>query len=358
MDNSFLEKKKILKEKIKQDLENGQTKILLHSVYKTAFLHDKFKNAPYEKERLNNNQFSNLTNNELIQKFKKESFNNLSISELNDLFQEVYNKQMEQNNLEKKYICKVSPMLSFSSSLCELACVQDDYNLIQINENAINKFKNITDEKRVINKNTLGPFMLMTSLHEIGHCIQSENISDFYLNNKQNEKTEFMSAISLMYSSLREYSYNVDNPYLNGMLENDYEYLMEEHDADMTSINVITQLIEKDNLKNIDFISALKSFCLSSLSLNENDFIKKDKKKFINERVSEMESKLKSHLDFFDNKIKNSELKERVSNTVNDYLMSDKLKKNLQKDLSKIMETIEYCQHMETYYKSKNMMKI
>lgn len=357
MANEHLLKRKECAKKIKEDLSLNQTKILLHAVYQVICLENKYENNKAILQKLKETAYSSLNNEELMKIFDEKTFNNLPIDKLSDLFQEVYNRKMQSEACEVRHIVDVKNSFISSDSL---ANIQDGYNSISVNKKLIDRFINTTNTQSIFNKNTIGAVSAMTILHETQHAIQSNKIVDYYLDLPQNKEDEFLGAVSLMYATLREYSYRHDAPVLLDMFENDYPFLYEEHNADYQAVKDYSDLTK--NSKNSSNIKAIKKFTITGCHFKEDNMTEQNKKELINQRINKMEQTLITHLKYFNTHIKDSVLKEKITNTINSYINvknnSSLFRKQLTNEINEMYELVLNAKNVEAKERSERFFQI
>lgn len=333
--DNLSEHKLELFEKIQQ-LKFEQNEYIAMILNYYAFPKDSFENIPEYKDRLNQTEFSNISNEELFAKFNKEIFNNLPTDELEHLFQEVHNRMAINNDTEVQRICKIDELEDQV-----LATTYFESNRIIINKDKIESAKKTPFG--VINKNNLGIQYLLNILHETQHNVQFNNSLKYVLNLTQSPQEDFMGAVSLMLTSLDDYARHNNNEELNERLYENYWYSYEEHNANYYAIKMVKEMFDNGSLKNYNSAMALQYFIEETLMIKSN-FVDYDK--IIKRNQEEMENVIYELYEDFNKYISDCDMKDKLMQTVKAYIAKNAkgnsmLSTQLNKDLKYFVKTLK-----------------
>lgn len=338
------EKDKIEVNKLIQQMNaSGGDKCLLQAIYCAINLKDMFKHS-YRKNRLKQTRYSSVPENKLYSLFNSKIFNLLSDDNKEQLFQEVYNRQIDKNKLERKYICTVEDLGNLTTS----ACISNNTNNIIINKKMIDYVLSMDSSKGKINKYNVGSMFLFTILHETQHNIQAEKIVNLLLNKGKDEHEDAMSAMSILLMSMPIICNATNNVKLAFHLRNDYRYFPDEHDANYAATVTMNNAMKMNKINDIHFIESLHKSAMMSLYMNDFSFESETYKMEIRKRAVAMQNVMEKYLHFAKLNFVHSPIKDIILGTIEDYLKLDekgnsKFKDKMTKDMEVMSKVVKEC---------------
>lgn len=287
-------------------------------IFNYAFPKDIAEDDSRLADRLFETSYSDLSDKNLFQCFTKKYFNNCSDEQLENLFQEVYNRVADSNDEMRSYICKVThegPGL--------VASIGIEDNLISLNKDVLETAK----------KSMFGPFnqhncaskFLLGVLHEIQHGNQFHSALNYALENKQTEDKDFMGALSLMLTSLQTYAFDNKDGNLFNKLDEQYWDAYEEFDADIYAIETVYNNFNNGVLKDYNTAWGLQSFTEEMLDI-QTTVSPSELKKIIHSKKKRMEKIINEVCKDYRKYLNNDELSEKMLKTVEEFMKKENSK--------------------------------
>lgn len=280
-----------------------------------------------------NTNYSNTSNEDFISLFKSESFCSLDEKQLKHLFQELHNRYVTEKGYD---VTRNVAILSDSTQKAYgYVCSGDD--LMFINKHAIDRAKEVEPNKNNFNKTNIGYSLLYVLTHESQHVVQFENSLDFAMGLKQDKNTAFLSALAVIENTN---AYVDDLSFaLEHRLNYDYHYV--EHDANYNAFKKVREMVPENERKGKAFDQY--DVFSTKLALRETPSLTGSSYEFIENRIKSMEKFARYEIDFFEKNIGDCSLKEKLLNTVNEFMEIDEngnslFREKLRKEIGEMVE--------------------
>lgn len=306
-------------------------------------------------EKLKGTYLKDLSQKELLNKFLKDEFNNMSLPCIESLFQEVYNRQAKENGCEPRYIIETRG----NSDGAEGYVIRGE-NRLNINYDVIKKYMNIetTENKYDRNANTIGVYSLLNVVDETNLSLQSENVMNFVLgNDKDNPEKRAKTAITIAKDCLAYYFRNYYRDYNKNdeQMKKLYSLFMDNRENDFIECNsnietfkYINKYAKVGYLADKRFLRIGKQRIVNDLHL-ENCKTKSEMTNAFSEKVNKMEEIVNDYYNLFNNIIKDGEIKNSVSQVLGEYLKVDENgKSQFNKDLNNdFKQCVDYMKNID-----------
>lgn len=336
---------KIIREKLKvEDYD------LLMAIYSATNLEDYHK-SPEKADMVNSTYFSGMDTKDLLKFFSKDKFNNKGNKYYEEIFQEIYNRQSKMNGYEPRYIVEVSGEAKGVNGFMRYG-----ENLLNINAGMIERFKNedmFSSSIDAKNTNTIGAHTLLTLLHETQHTFQSEGIMKFVLkedtsNPQERAKNAFNVAklclVDHFNNSAKEENF-LKYKELEVLVKNNYFFDFMEHDANMAPVKFLNKAVKENWISDKALLKAGQQRVINDIHINQSNS-NEEINKCLKNRADAMEEIATKYLSAFKRYVKDGELKDEISQTLEAYLKPDKkgnsqFKKDLYDDFKMCLNFIE-----------------
>ena len=319
MENKRYEK---LNEQLKEWFKLGHDKNILESLYSQANLKESELVDRTEDIR-EKTMFSDLTDQELLERYEKKYFNRYTNNELKHLFQESHNRFMKDSGIQ---VTRNVLVKNDEKEKNAIGWVYSDRDLLFMNKYFINRGKENTDYSKLVNDKSIGKIVLKTLLHETKHNIQYEDAIDFALGNEQEKDRAFAGALMIVNNSNFNIAWSKSNEEYERYVahwQDNYNYHAYEQEANYCSNERIIKYFGKD-FKNMkpDYAQALAQnahavFRFSATGVRELD------QELIDERVHRVVEYAKYQLDYFEKNTTDCPIRERVLQTMHAYIDED-----------------------------------
>lgn len=332
------QKRKVIDEYLKKNVHKEDI-TLVQLLYGITFTKDCYKESS-KKQRLKQTTYSNYTELDLLSQFQKKHFNDLDFEQMENLFQEVYNRQTKKANCEPTQIISIRKIDSLTTPDNCIAYFSGTTNELNLNKTLISKA--LDDKKNfcAFNSNNVSSQYLVTFLHEVTHGIQYQQMLGLFANDKLTLKQKQQASLNFIMFALRNISNNNKNDKFNEFNKQCYDLTFTEHQANMNAIKTMKDIIENCRTTKSSK-EALLDFSLYTARVNES--YSNNKSKFYNDRINKMQNFAQMSLDLFDECIKDSPLKDKLLKYANAYLDTTNGKSKYMKDLSKDFVECEKC---------------
>lgn len=291
------------------------------NLLKALFAQVNLENAPQvnPNDKLNEStMYSDVSDTKLYSMFEKDSFNNMSTKELQNLIQEAHNRFIKSNGLDvTRHVVVESD--KEKDGVYGFVCSED--NMLFINKYMIDKAKQTSIHRDNFNADNLGKCMLFITTHESKHVVQFDNSIKFALKENQT-KDEMFSGVMTGISNANFFIADEKNDemYFN-QWQAMYDYHFLEHEANYTATKNVENMIDPDNKNDMAYYQYLAETSILGLrympSLTESNHGK------IKMRVQKIENYIKKQLDYFKENTTDCELKKDMIKVVEDYIKVD-----------------------------------
>lgn len=326
---------------------------ILKTVYNIANITDAYGSSYIDNTALNQTRYSHYDDIKLINSFKPEIFNKLEKHELTHLFQEVYNRQTVNHDMEKRYIVSVKG----SVEECVNGYIVNCTNELSINHGIINYYKE-KDRTSALpigkHKENIGFHTLFTLLHETQHSFQYESLLNFILKEDvDDEKTRNRNSIFFLKSCLQEacFTYTKDSEKmdylysLQALIRQNYFSDFSEHDANMAPIKFLNKNLEENKIDDEAFLTAAKERIIKDIHIDEC-LTEEEIYNALKERIKRMNDYVHDLVCYFKILIKDGAMKSDILNQVENYIKVDengnsKFKQDLAEDFAMCLNFIK-----------------
>lgn len=330
--------------------DKSQDRLILQTLYAQCNLqHNKMiAKAPNLK---NGTKFSNLSNEELVALFSKETFNEYSQQDLNHLMQEVHNRYIGENKWDVTRTVHTKANNPEDEGTFGYCCYADD--LLFINKDMIDDAKMIKDRSQPINSETVGKYFLDTVWHETKHIIQYEDGIDLALGKKQDPERAFSAAAMMVMMTNFSISDAKNDPSYIDKWQSMYRVHFCEHEANYAALKRSEANTDESIKGNYDYQMYAADSAALALGYAPSTTDMEKNKASIGNRVNRIESYLKSQIKYFNEGVKNCPIKKSIMGILNEYMAEDenghsKFRDRMIKEVTEIVDVyVENTKLME-----------
>lgn len=333
--------------------EGSQDKILLENLFGQIVLYSHPKTRGDENLHYGT-KFSRYETDKLFSLFEAETFNNLNKEDLQHLMQEVHNRMMEKN---ERFVRRNVEVLNQVWDPYTYGFINSSDTLLGINGFPIFYSKYMPRNKKLLNKESVGKIYLSVVLHETQHNEQYERTLDFADGVKMSKYDSFMGALMLVSNTNYRVSEKRGDMRYQRRCENMYDYHTYEHEANYVAIKNMEKMYPEKLKDSESYKKALNFYGKISLHFDANKNPEENNER-CKKRVKYMEDYVKEQLEYFENYVTDCPLKQKVIDSINDYINVDEkgnspYRKRFDKE---VKELCDICEKYST--KKKNEQKI
>lgn len=275
-----------------------EDKVLARVVYDLTNPMDAYEGKA--EEYINNTNLTSATEKEIFEKLDKFNLKVLSKEERAKIFQELHNRQVQENGFKPRYVVEMKPI---EDTL--LGYMEPSTNELVLNQTALNRLCN-SKGSDVITKNPGLRFSLIL-MHETCHVIQMEKAVKLIKNEKMSKEDTLRASLTLM-KLVVEYYAEINKDYgLISAINDTYWYDNDEFQANMEPINIVLDKMSKKVLDGKSSVGVLKYWIRESLDVTDGDM-----KSYFNRYLNRMENISLRFVDIFEKEIKDGPLKEKL----------------------------------------------
>ena len=283
-------------------------------------------------------KYSNLSQEDFTKLFSTNNFMPLDKTDIKHLFQELHNRYMKDKGFEVTR--NVAVVDDSKTSAYGYVCYSDD--LLYINKHAIDKAKTIEPNQNNFNKTNLGISLMFIIMHESQHVTQYETAIDFALNEKQEKDKAFLGAMGIVKNTNFSISDKNKDDFV-GYWQRMYDYRYVEHNANYSAFQKAMSALPESEKTGKPFDQYNAFTTLLSLRNRKYD------KEFVKQRVLKMEEVAKKEIEYFEKGTTDCPLKQRVMETVNEYMAIDEkgnspFRTNLAREITEMAKVSEMAQ--------------
>lgn len=272
-------------------------------------------------------KYSEISTQELVNMFEKETFNKMSKTDLTHLMQEAHNRFINENGFEVTRNVVVKDDNPEDEGICGYVYYHDD--LLFINKDMIDTYSKVSQSEGTLNTDTIGKFMLDTVWHETKHIIQYEDGMDFVMGKEQDLERAFTGALMIINNS----------NFVISQERGDYSYLYQwkagyrnhfyEHEANYVALKKVIDNVNPEIKNTTNFDQYVLDS--STLALNFKPSLTDDIQNQISikSRIAGYENFLRFQLGYFDEGTRDCPIKRQIMKVMREYLKTDENGNNL-----------------------------
>lgn len=334
-----------------EEYSKRDSNFLIKAVYNSTNIENNV--GKYSPEKLSETTFSKCSNQNLLFHFGSTIFPIFENDVLQDLFQEVYNRQSKQKGCEPRYIVKYDEY-----SLNVNGYIQPNFNKLFINSAAVDNYRDVLTPDTETNryKYNLGANTLLSVIHETEHTYQYEGVMRFLLNEETSSSERAKDALVILKEAIgQSLNYHYEDGFepddyfeMLGLYNHTYKFDLQEHDANMATVRFLKDNLKKGHLPDKSFTDTMEYRIKRNLYIDKTpeDKIETD----LSERLLQMEKILNRFIESFETNFENGELKKQILQVVKPYMQVDNkgnspFRKDMNNDFNMCLNFLKECEN-------------